>query len=55
MLFNQLMHPRIASAEDFNRSYIQNPRAELGAGPYTVASYDRNAGTVVFKRNPAVG
>ena len=52
MLFNQLMHPRIASAEDFNRSYIQNPRAELGAGPYTVASYDRNAGTVVFKRNP---
>ncbi|RUP37584.1 MAG: ABC transporter family substrate-binding protein [Gordonia sp. (in: high G+C Gram-positive bacteria)] len=51
-LFNTLLHPKIATHEDFNRSYIQNPRPELGAGPYTLASYDRNAGIVVFERNP---
>ncbi len=51
-LFNTLLHPKVATAEDFNRSYIQNPHPELGAGPYTVASYDRNAGIVVFERNP---
>ncbi|MFT3901272.1 MAG: ABC transporter family substrate-binding protein [Gordonia sp. (in: high G+C Gram-positive bacteria)] len=51
-LFNLLQHPKIVTADDFNRSYMQNPRADLGAGPYTVESYDRNAGTVVFRRNP---
>ncbi|GAB08641.1 putative peptide ABC transporter substrate binding protein [Gordonia araii NBRC 100433] len=51
-LFNTLQHPKIVTPDDFNRSYVQNPRADLGAGPYTVESYDRNAGTVVFRRNP---
>ncbi|MFT4200824.1 ABC transporter family substrate-binding protein [Gordonia sp. (in: high G+C Gram-positive bacteria)] len=51
-LFNLLQHPKIVTADDFNRSYVQNPRADLGAGPYTIESYDRNAGTVVFRRNP---
>lgn len=51
-LFNTLQHPKIVTADDFNRSYLQNPHPELGAGPYTIDSYDRNAGIVVFKRNP---
>ncbi len=52
-LFNTLVHPSIVTPDDFNRSYLQHPRPELGAGPYTVGSYDENAGTVVFVRNPA--
>ncbi|GED99247.1 ABC transporter substrate-binding protein [Gordonia crocea] len=51
-LFNNLVHPKIVTPDDFNRSYLKNPRADLGAGPYTVESYDPNAKTVVFTRNP---
>lgn len=50
-LFNTVQHPKIVSPDDFNRSYLQNPRADLGAGPYTIESYDRTSGIVVFGRN----
>ena len=51
-LFNYVLHPKAADPELYNSGYLQNPHPELGAGPYTIASYDRNQGTVVFERNP---
>ena len=51
-LFNSVLHPAVSSAEIFNTAYVQNPHSEWGAGPYIVDSYDKNAGTVTFTRNP---
>nr|WP_223205579.1 ABC transporter family substrate-binding protein [Gordonia jinghuaiqii] len=51
-LFNLVLHPKAADADTYNKGYVQNPHPEFGAGPYTIASYDKNAGTVVFERNP---
>lgn len=51
-LFNMLIHPKVDTADIFNKAYIQNPHPEWGAGPFTIESYDPNAGVVVFKRNP---
>ncbi|MGV9709310.1 ABC transporter family substrate-binding protein [Gordonia sp. NPDC003424] len=51
-LFNLLLHPKVSTADLYNKAYLQNPHAEWGAGPYTVDTYDPNAGTVTFKRNP---
>ncbi|MFW0794196.1 ABC transporter family substrate-binding protein [Gordonia sp. CPCC 205515] len=51
-LFNFLLHPKVSTAEIYNKSYLQNPHPEWGAGPYTIDRYDPNAGTVTFKRNP---
>ena len=51
-LFNLLLHPAVSTPEIFNTAYIQNPHPEWGAGPFIVDTYDKNAGTVTFKRNP---
>jgi peptide/nickel transport system substrate-binding protein len=51
-LFNLLLHPRVSTADLYNKAYLQNPHPEWGAGPYTVNSYDPNTGVVVFTRNP---
>ncbi|MGV9794928.1 MULTISPECIES: ABC transporter substrate-binding protein [unclassified Gordonia (in: high G+C Gram-positive bacteria)] len=51
-LFNNVLHPKVANPDFYNKAYLQQPHPELGAGPYTIASYDRNQGTVVFQRNP---
>lgn len=51
-LFNLVLHPKAASPDTYNTGYVTNPHAEWGAGPYTIASYDPSAGTVVFERNP---
>ncbi|GAB92476.1 putative ABC transporter substrate-binding protein [Gordonia rhizosphera NBRC 16068] len=51
-LFNYLLHPKVATAEQFNKAYIQQPHPEWGAGPYTVKSYDSQTGVVIFERNP---
>ncbi|MDL9937481.1 ABC transporter family substrate-binding protein [Gordonia sp. ABSL1-1] len=51
-LFNSVLHPKAAVPDFYNKGYVQQPHPELGAGPYTVASYDRNNAIVSFKRNP---
>ncbi|MGE3285492.1 MAG: ABC transporter family substrate-binding protein [Pseudonocardia sp.] len=51
-LFNSLLHPAVNTAELFNKGYVDNPHAEWGAGPYTIASLDRQTGTIIFERNP---
>ncbi|PKZ64415.1 ABC transporter substrate-binding protein [Gordonia terrae] len=51
-LFNLVLHPKATSPDTYNKGYVTNPHPEWGAGPYTIASYDPKAGTVVFERNP---
>lgn len=51
-LFNLVLHPKATPPDTYNKGYVTNPHPEWGAGPYTIASYDPNAGTVVFERNP---
>lgn len=50
-LFNYLVHPKVSTADLFNRAYIQQPHPEWGAGPYTLRSYNPETGVVVFERN----
>lgn len=51
-LFGFLLHPKVKSADDYNKSYVNKPRPELGAGPYIVDKFDEKGGTISFKRNP---
>jgi len=51
-LFNELLHPAVNTPALYNQGYLNNPHAEWGAGPYTIASIDQQAGTVIFERNP---
>lgn len=52
-LFNVVLHPKVAADPAlYDTGYIEEPHNELGAGPYQVKSYDKNAGTIVFERNP---
>ncbi|MDT7712583.1 MAG: glutathione transport system substrate-binding protein [Pseudonocardiales bacterium] len=51
-LFNSLLNPKALDPQVFNKGYIDNPHPEWGAGPYTVAKFDKQNGTVVFTRNP---
>lgn len=50
-LFNVLLNPEVKDANTFNTAYVEDPHAEWGAGPYTVDTYDKNNGTITFKRN----
>ncbi|MGB4778906.1 ABC transporter family substrate-binding protein [Microbacterium sp.] len=50
-LFNQLLNPEVSDADTFNTAYVEDPHPEWGAGPYTVDTYDKNNGTISFKRN----
>lgn len=49
--FNQLLHPKAATPEVYNKGYLNNPRPEWGAGPYTVDKVDLKGGSISFKRN----
>ncbi len=51
-LFNVVLHPKAVDPTLYDTGYIEEPHNELGAGPYQVKSYDKNAGTIVFERNP---
>lgn len=51
-LFGILLNPKALDPQAFNKGYIDNPHPEWGAGPYTVAKFDKGNGTVVFTRNP---
>lgn len=51
-LFNTVLNPAATvDANTFNTAYVENPNPQWGAGPYTVDKYDKNAGTISFKRN----
>ncbi|HLS93463.1 MAG TPA: ABC transporter family substrate-binding protein, partial [Microbacterium sp.] len=50
-LFFNVVHPSIDSAEKFNEAYLEEPNADLGAGPYKIGEYDRNGGVVTFVPN----
>ncbi|UQV58746.1 ABC transporter family substrate-binding protein [Corynebacterium pseudodiphtheriticum] len=49
--FTTLLHPDIDTPEEFNEGYLNQMRPEWGAGPFTVASTDFQAGNVVFEAN----
>ncbi|MEV1291707.1 ABC transporter family substrate-binding protein [Pseudonocardia sp. NPDC049635] len=51
--FTTLLHPSATTVEAFNSGYLNRPRPEWGAGPYTVASVDMQAGNITFERNPS--
>ncbi|MFC7625601.1 ABC transporter family substrate-binding protein [Microlunatus sp. GCM10028923] len=50
-LFNNVLHPKAADVDLYNKGYVNNPHAELGAGPYTVDTFDQKNATITFKRN----
>lgn len=47
-----IIHPALADPTTFNEAMIGNPRAEWGAGPYTIDKFDANGGYVSFVPNP---
>jgi peptide/nickel transport system substrate-binding protein len=51
-MFNNLLHPKALDPTVFNQGYVNTPRPEWGAGPYTVQKYDPQNGAIVFERNP---
>jgi peptide/nickel transport system substrate-binding protein len=51
-LFNFLLNPKAATPDAYNKAYIDQPHPEWGAGPYTVKSYDKQNGALIFERNP---
>lgn len=51
-LFNIVLHPAVDTAAKFNKAYLDDPHPEWGAGPYTVDTYDKKAGSISFKPNP---
>jgi peptide/nickel transport system substrate-binding protein len=51
-LFNNLINPKVADANAFNKGYINTPHPEWGAGPYMINNFDRQTGTISFVRNP---
>lgn len=52
-LFNSVLHPKAAAdAKTFTTGYLNDPRPEWGAGPYTVRDVDLKANTMTFERNP---
>ncbi|WP_298867109.1 ABC transporter family substrate-binding protein [uncultured Microbacterium sp.] len=46
-----VIHPKMATPDNFNKAMISNPHAEWGAGPYTVDQFDANKGFISFKPN----
>lgn len=51
MPFATLVHPKAATPEEFNEGFVENPRPELGAGPYAIETFDVQAGLVVLEPN----
>ena len=51
-MFDFLLNPKVSSADQFNKAYLNTPHPEWGAGPYMIDKFDKNAGTISFKRNP---
>ncbi|KQB85614.1 ABC transporter family substrate-binding protein [Corynebacterium oculi] len=50
-LFGALMHPGIATPQDFNEGFLRRLPNEWGAGPYKVDTVDYHGGTVTFVPN----
>ncbi|MBN9757220.1 Oligopeptide ABC transporter, periplasmic oligopeptide-binding protein OppA [Pseudonocardia sp. Ae406_Ps2] len=51
-LFNNLLHPKAATPDVFNKGYLNNPHPEWGAGPYVLSNFDKQNSTLTFERNP---
>lgn len=51
-LFNLVLNPAAGTADVFNKGYVDEPHPEWGAGPFTLDTYDKQSGTISFKRNP---
>lgn len=51
MPFMSIIHPKVSTPDDFNESFINDPRPELGAGPYKVETFDTKSGLVEFVPN----
>ncbi|GAA2972409.1 ABC transporter family substrate-binding protein [Streptomyces drozdowiczii] len=51
-LFTTFLHPKAATAENFNKAYVKKAHPEWGAGPYTVGKWDTHSGNITFVRNP---
>ncbi|MFI6350655.1 ABC transporter family substrate-binding protein [Streptomyces sp. NPDC050560] len=51
-IFNTVINPHIAKADDFNKAYVNKPHPEWGAGPYTIDKFDAKGGTISYKPNP---
>lgn len=47
-----IMHPAVNTPEIFNEAFIEEPKAEWGAGPYTIKEFDPNADFISFEPNP---
>ncbi|TQE43021.1 ABC transporter family substrate-binding protein [Corynebacterium phoceense] len=50
-LFNQVLHPKVNTAQLYNETYLNELHPEYGAGPFKVDSIDFNAGNVTFVPN----
>ena len=47
-----ILHPAVNTPEIFNEAFIDDPKAEWGAGPYKVKKFDSNADYISFEPNP---
>ena len=46
-----VIHPKLGTPDAFNKAMINDPRADLGAGPYTVDEFDAGKDFISFKPN----
>ncbi|MEJ8279104.1 ABC transporter family substrate-binding protein [Pseudonocardia spirodelae] len=51
-LFNQVLHPKAATPDAYNKGYLNSPHPEWGAGPYALTNFDKQNATLTFERNP---
>lgn len=52
-LFNNVLNPKALAPDVFNKSYVNTPHPEWGAGPYAISKFDQQNGTITFERNPS--
>lgn len=50
-VFWQIMHPALEDVETFNNGFIDKPRPEWGAGPFTVEEWNSSEKRLTVKRN----
>ena len=46
-----VVHPALIDPKVFNEAFLEELNPQYGAGPYTVANFDKNKGEVVFEPN----
>jgi peptide/nickel transport system substrate-binding protein len=51
-MFGGLINPKAASAQVFNKGFVNNPHSDWGAGPYVISKFDSKGGTITYKPNP---